>query len=84
MDLTSIWPAIQDQPLIRPPPGHIPNFVNPASRAYQVYVTACVCMPLIVMFAAMRLYARIAILKKWTWDDGEIRIDPCLTQLINV
>lgn len=81
MDLASIWPDIQDKPIIPPPPGQIPSLVNPASRASQIYVAACTCLPLIVMFAAMRLYARIVILKKWTWDDGRIRIKPYLTLL---
>ena len=66
-----IWASIQDDPVVAPPPGVVPNLTNPASRASEIYVAAGVCLPLIVSFAAMRLYAKVAILKKWTWDDGE-------------
>ena len=61
---------MQDQPMLAPPPGIVPNLANPESRAAEIYVAASICLPLIVIFAAMRFYAKVAILKKWTWDDG--------------
>ena len=64
--------AIEDQPLSAPPPGVIPNLENPQSRAFELFVTASVCLPLIIFFASLRLYAKVAILKKWTWDDSEL------------
>lgn len=73
-----LWANIQDEPVIPPPPGRITNLINPESRASGIYVAASICLPLIVLFAAMRFYAKVAILKKWTWDDGETRSRPQL------
>lgn len=65
------WEVMQSQPLSPPPLGVIPNLDNPASRAYQIYIAAGICLPLITVFASLRLYAKVFILKKWTWDDGQ-------------
>ena len=77
-----IWASLQDKPVIAPPPGVLPNLTNPISRASEIYVAASVCLPLIVLFAATRFYAKVAILKKWTWDDGTCH--PSLLDLWNI
>ncbi|OKL60390.1 hypothetical protein UA08_04240 [Talaromyces atroroseus] len=41
-----------------PPAGVTPNFVNPSSIAYQVYVTAGVCISLMVVFSLLRLISK--------------------------
>ena len=41
-------------PLAEPPPGVTPNFDNPESIAYQIYITASVCIPLMLIFALFR------------------------------
>ena len=56
-------PSIELRPAAPPPPGVIPNFVDPPSRAYQVYVAAGVCLPLMLAFAALRFYAKVFLLK---------------------
>ncbi|KAF2970324.1 hypothetical protein GQX73_g3175 [Xylaria multiplex] len=45
-------------PIQAPPPGVIPNFVNPGSTAYQVYITAGLCIPLMLGFAASRFSSK--------------------------
>jgi hypothetical protein len=47
-----------DYPLMAPPPGVTPNFVNPDSTAYQVYITAGVCIPLMLFFSATRFLSK--------------------------
>ena len=80
MAAASFLTTIQDQPVIAPPPGIVPNLESPVSRASEIYVAASVCLPLIVLFAAARFYAKVAILKKWTWDDGEsLTAPPCIS-----
>jgi hypothetical protein len=37
-----------------PPPGVTPNFINPYSTAYQIYITAGVCIVLILGFSLIR------------------------------
>ena len=70
------WAIIKNEPLGAPPPGITPNFANPPSTAFKLRIAAAICIPLAVMFGALRLYARVLILKKWTWDDGEQRTCP--------
>ncbi len=63
-------PDIWDMPAGVPPPGLIPNFTNPETRVSRIDVSAAVCLPLIIIFASFRLYAKAFIVKKRTWDDG--------------
>ncbi|KAF2105745.1 hypothetical protein BDV96DRAFT_356723 [Lophiotrema nucula] len=52
-----------------PPPGVLPNFANPPFMGLPVIITASICLPLVIVFAAIRFYAKAAILKKWKLDD---------------
>ena len=80
MAAESFFISIQDQPVRAPPPGIVPDLESPVSRASELYVAAGFCLPLIVLFAAMRFYAKVAILKKWTWDDGgSLTLSPCIS-----
>ena len=72
MESSMTWADLQDQPLMPPPPGRVPNFVHPESRAWEINVAASICLPLIALFAAMRFYAKAVILKNWKWDDGKL------------
>lgn len=54
-----------------PPPGVESNFVDPVSIGYEVYVAAAVCMPLILSFTMLRVYAKMKVFKKRTKDDCE-------------
>ncbi|KAL8822520.1 MAG: hypothetical protein Q9191_006744, partial [Dirinaria sp. TL-2023a] len=60
---------VLDEPLMPPPPGQVSNFANPPSSASAVYIAAGICLPLILLFAGLRFYAKFRILKKKTWDD---------------
>ncbi|KAK6082994.1 hypothetical protein SCUP515_02228 [Seiridium cupressi] len=42
-------------PLQTPPSGVIPNFENGETTAYQLYITAGVCIPLVAVFSLFRL-----------------------------
>ena len=65
--LPEVPPA--DQPLARPPPGQTANLDHPVSHSYEVYVTAAVCIPLILIFATLRIYNVIWIRRFRTPDD---------------
>ncbi|KAL9636436.1 MAG: hypothetical protein Q9164_002821 [Protoblastenia rupestris] len=58
-----------DDPALTPPPGQKSNFHNPDSRAFELYLTTGVCLPLILVFASLRFYAKIFIVGKKSWDD---------------
>lgn len=51
---TDMPPLDLQYPIETPPPGISPNLVNPDSNAYQVYITAGVCIPLMLIFAFIR------------------------------
>jgi hypothetical protein len=47
-----------DYPTQAPPPGVTPNFNNPHSIAYQVYITAGFCIILMLVFSLIRFMAK--------------------------
>lgn len=51
-------------PIQAPPPGVTPNFVNPDSTSYQVYATAAVCTPLMLVFASFRWGCKVFVKQK--------------------
>ncbi|KAI4176547.1 MAG: hypothetical protein LQ348_005968 [Seirophora lacunosa] len=60
---------VESWPLVPPPPGRTVNRVHPESNACTVHVAAGVCIPLIVIFASIRLYNKVVINRGRTWDD---------------
>lgn len=66
---SSISSNFRDEPFSPPPAGQHSDFTHPQSRAPELYITACVCLPLILVFAGLRFYAKVIIKKKKTWDD---------------
>ncbi|KAI9649332.1 hypothetical protein NHQ30_001904 [Ciborinia camelliae] len=62
--------SLLDYPISPPPPGQTPNFANPESRASWIYIASGICVPLILIFAALRIYAKVVVLnKRKSWDD---------------
>lgn len=62
---------MMNEPLLPPPAGVSPNFQSPESRAYAVYIVASICLPLVVTFSGLRIYAKLVIMRKRTLDDCE-------------
>ncbi|KAH6662796.1 hypothetical protein B0J14DRAFT_610215 [Halenospora varia] len=63
-------PSLLDFPLSPAPEGVTSNFKNPTSRANQVYIAAAICLPLIFLFAGLRIWAKLSLMKgRRTWDD---------------
>ncbi|KAI4286863.1 MAG: hypothetical protein L6R35_003883 [Caloplaca aegaea] len=60
---------IASWPLAPPPPGRLVSHRHRESNIHQIHVTAAVCIPLIVLFAAIRAYNKIGINRGRTWDD---------------
>ena len=54
--------------LLEPPQGVNANLRDPQSRAYYVYYTSAICIPIILLTMTIRCYGKLHILKK-TWDD---------------
>lgn len=62
-------------PAAAPPPGQASNFVDPASKAPMVRLSIYVTLPIMLIFAILRVYARR---KKRLWgaDDCELDFQP--------
>lgn len=52
-----------------PPPGVIPNFVNPPTVGYNVIGVVSALVAIAFTFVALRLYTAIAIKRKMLADD---------------
>ncbi|KAK7961228.1 hypothetical protein PG988_012442 [Apiospora saccharicola] len=63
MDPATLGQAL-GYPIQAPPPGVTPNFVNPDSTSYQVYATAAVCTPLMLVFASFRWGCKVLVKQK--------------------
>ena len=56
-------------PFLKPPPGVVPNFVDPVSQARDVIVINVIWITLMLCFVAMRLYTKGRLLGNLGWDD---------------
>ncbi|KAF2265547.1 hypothetical protein CC78DRAFT_579039 [Lojkania enalia] len=61
--------ATSSLPAMPPPAGLTPNFENPPSQAYIVYIVMSLCLALVTLLVAVRIYTRIRIAKPLWWDD---------------
>ena len=59
-------------PALLPPPGVIPNFINPPSLDLELLIASIVCLTFMGLFAGMRFYTKIAIKNRLGWDDCKI------------
>ena len=66
---TAMSEAMLRGPGLQPPPGVVPNFINPPSRAHWVYVTMPICLALTTPFVWIRLCTVFFILKSHGWAD---------------
>jgi hypothetical protein len=56
-----------------PPPGVIPNLVNPESRGSVMIIVGTIMLALMLVFSGLRFYTKIFIVGKTTWDDCKSR-----------
>ena len=68
------WELIINSPLLPLPPGVAQNLDNQESRAYWVYITVGLCLPVILFFAAIRFHVKFFI-KARTRDDCKLPIE---------
>lgn len=58
-------------PAQAPPPGSIPNFVNPESQGYILIIVIAISFSLMFPVVALRVYSRNWVNRSFGWDDGE-------------
>lgn len=66
--------AVQNFPAATPPPGIIPNFDDPESRGPVFTIAGAVLLGFMLVFSAIRAYAKICIIKRIHWDDCEFEL----------
>ena len=54
------------------PAQAVPNFFHAESGSWYINVTCAVCLPVIAVFAGLRAYSKVAMKRKWKWDDGTL------------
>ena len=55
-----------------PPPGVVPNFVNPHKNSPTLIAVGSVSLVLMVCFIAVRIYTKVVIVRKFSPDDCEL------------
>ena len=61
---------LTNYPVIPPPPGVTPNFVDPETRAPLVIVFSAISLGLMLPIVVARLYTKAWVLCSSGWDDG--------------
>ena len=62
-------PTLLQLPALTPPPGVIPNFAHPMDRGPVLTIVNGILLALMMIFIALRVYTKLAIVRKISWDD---------------
>ena len=73
MDLDILPPGIDPWkiPALMPPPGVVPNFLNPESHANQTIIACSIVTAAMILFLFARMYTKIHLTRSVGWDDCE-------------
>ena len=58
-------------PLTPPPQGVVSNFTDPETRAPVIIAFIAICLALTWPVFLLRLYSKIFVVGKFSWDDGK-------------
>ena len=61
--------ALLDGPAVSPPPGVIPNFVDPPSLYPQIIVTLVLTLSIATLAVIIRVYTKLHVIKAWHLED---------------
>ena len=61
--------SLANLPAAPPPPGIIPNFVDPPTRVPVIVALEAVFITLMLLTVAMRIYVRLRVTKVWGFED---------------
>ena len=63
--------VLKKMPLTKPPPGIASNFTTPDDRGYLLVVVPTILLTFGMTAFSVRMYVKIFITKKLSWDDRE-------------
>lgn len=70
MSLSMLSPEeLAQLPGAQPPPGIIPNFVDPESCGNAVFAGLAISSALMALFVILRMYTKITIKRSHSWED---------------
>lgn len=64
--------ALATTPVVEPPNGTISNFVNPETRTELSVTVTSVIMAISLLFYFNRVYVKLYLMKRVTWDDATL------------
>lgn len=67
-----------------PPPGVIPNFIDPYSKAWYSILTIVVCLTLTTLLIGIRICTKFLITKSHGWEDCEYKLSRSLLPLTDL
>ena len=56
-------------PALEPPPGVVPNFVDPYTRGPMLLALSAVAVGIMYLFVTIRIYCKFFVRKTLSWDD---------------
>jgi len=67
--------TLTEVPALIPPRGEVSNFENPPSRERIQFAVTSTALAFAILFFLNRVYAKLMLMKKVTWDDGEYPVN---------
>jgi hypothetical protein len=59
-------------PALQPPPGVVPNFIDPYTRGPMFIALSAVAIGIMYLFVVARFYCKFSLRHAVTWDDCEL------------
>ncbi len=63
---------LHNAPASPPPPGVLPNFVDPPSHKPEIITLEGLFLSLMLMAVGVRVFVRFRVIKMWAWGDCKI------------
>lgn len=64
-------------PAQAPPPGVLPDFVDPENQGYILVIVIAICYSIMLPVVALRVYSRNWVARSFGLDDGKCLVADC-------
>ncbi|MCJ1470231.1 hypothetical protein MMC07_008876 [Pseudocyphellaria aurata] len=61
--------SLSNVPALQPPPGVVPNFLNPENQIRSFLVATSLELGIMTVFVLVRFYSKSFLVRKYSWDD---------------
>ena len=68
--------SLNQLPGLQPPPGVVPNFINPENYQSTIIATLTVCLTTATLLTLLRLYSKVFVIKCIVLEDCKYPYDP--------